>query len=140
MGSIPVGGATLWKRRSLTAFFAIFPLYKSNSYFLLFGLLINWINCRCCMKTLIIFLLCILDILLCTTLTVIIPHKISKKVLSIIITVLGCLLSIALLFLIALLGIRFEMIEQTRGFILITFAINAFINTIYLFLVRRRWI
>ena len=92
------------------------------------------------MKTLIIFLLCILDILLCTTLTVIIPHKISKKVLSIIITVLGCLLSIALLFLIALLGIRFEVVEQTREFILITFAINAFINTIYLFLVRRRWI
>jgi hypothetical protein len=92
------------------------------------------------MKTLIIFLVCILDILLCTTLTVIIPHKIPKKVLSIIITVLGCLLSIALLFPIALLGTKFEMVEQTRGFILITFAINAFINTIYLFLVRHRWI
>ena len=92
------------------------------------------------MKTLIILLLCILEVLLCTIFTVAIPHKISKYAWSIVITVLGCILSFALLFFVALLGKNFDMLEQTKSYILITFTIDAFINTIYLFLVRNHWI
>jgi len=92
------------------------------------------------MKTLVILLLCILDIVFCTVFTIIIPSKIKTPVQSVTITIVGVCLSIVLLLIVAILGKTFDMLEQTKSFILITFAINAFINTIYLFLVRNHWI
>ena len=92
------------------------------------------------MKTLVILLLCIIDIVFCTVFTIIIPRKIQSPIRSIIITIVGVCLSIALLLIVAILGKTFDMMEETKSFILITFAINAFINTIYLFMVRNHWI
>ena len=92
------------------------------------------------MKTLVILLLCMLDIVFCTIFTTIIPSKIKTPVQSVTITIVGVCLSIVLLLIVAILGKTFDMLEQTKSFILITFAINAFINTIYLFFVRNHWI
>lgn len=92
------------------------------------------------MKTLVILLLCILDIVFCTVFTIIIPRKIQNPIQSIIITIVGVCLSIALLLIVAILGKTFDMLEEAKSFILITFALNAFVNTIYLFLVRNHWI
>ena len=92
------------------------------------------------MKTLIIILLCILDIVFCTAFTIVIPHKIQNSIKSIIITIAGVCLSMAFLLIVALLGIRFDMLEETKSYILITFAVDASINSIYLFLVRDHWI
>ena len=92
------------------------------------------------MKTLVILLLCVLDIVFCTAFTIVIPRKIQSPIRSIIITTIGVCLSIILLLIVAILGKEFDMIAETQIYILITFAINAFINTIYLFLVRHHWI
>ena len=92
------------------------------------------------MKTLVILLLCILDIVFCTVFTIIIPRKIQNPIQSIIITIVGVCLSIALLLIVAILGKTFDMLEEAKSFILITFALNGLVNTIYLFLVRNHWI
>ena len=92
------------------------------------------------MKTLVILLLCVLDIVFCTAFTIMIPRKIQSQIQSIIITIIGVCLSIILLLIVAILGKRFDMLAETKSYIFITFAINAFINTIYLFLVRNHWI
>ena len=92
------------------------------------------------MKTLVILLLCVLDVVFCTAFTIVIPHKIKSQIQSIIITIIGVCLSIILLLIVAILGKRFDMLAETKSYIFITFAINAFINTIYLFLVRNHWI
>lgn len=92
------------------------------------------------MKTLVILLLCVLDVVFCTAFTIVIPRKIQSQIQSIIITIIGVCLSIILLLLVAILGKRFDMLAETKSYIFITFAINAFINTIYLFLVRNHWI
>ena len=92
------------------------------------------------MKTLVILLLCVLDVVFCTAFTIVIPHKIQSQIQSIIITIIGVCLSISLLLIVAILGKRFDMLAETKSYIFITFAINAFINTIYLFLVRNHWI
>ena len=92
------------------------------------------------MKSLAIFLLCILDIVFYTVFTIIIPRKIRNSIHSILITIVGICLSIVLLFIVAILGKRFDMLAETKSYILITFALNAFINTIYLFLERNHWI
>lgn len=92
------------------------------------------------MKSLAIFLLCILDIVFYTVFTIIIPRKIRNSIQSILITIVGICLSIVLLFIVAILGKRFDMLAETKSYILITFALNAFINTIYLFLERNHWI
>ena len=92
------------------------------------------------MKTLVILLLCVLDVVFCTAFTIVIPHKIQSQIQSIIITIIGVCLSIILLLIVAILGKRFDMLAETKSYIFITFAINAFINTIYLFLVRHHWI
>ena len=92
------------------------------------------------MRFLAIILLCMLNIIICCTLTIGIPHKIKSTVKSVLITVVGVLLSIILLFGIAILGKAFGILEETKSFILITFAIESLINTIYLFLSRMHWI
>lgn len=92
------------------------------------------------MKTLVILLLCILDIVFCTVFTIIIPRKIQSPIQSIIITIVGVCVSIALLLIVAILGKTFDMLEEAKSFILITFALNGLVNTIYLFLVRNHWI
>ena len=92
------------------------------------------------MKTLVILLLCVLDVVFCTAFTIVIPRKIQSHIQSIIITIIGVCLSLILLLLVAILGKRFDMLAETKSYIFITFAINAFINTIYLFLVRNHWI
>ena len=92
------------------------------------------------MKTLVILLLCVLDVVFCTAFTIVIPRKIQSQIQSIIITIIGVCLSIILLLIVAILGKRFDMLAETKSYIFITFAINAFINTIYLFLVRNHWI
>lgn len=92
------------------------------------------------MRFLAIILLCMLNIIICCTLTIVIPHKIKSTVKSVLITVVGVLLSIILLFGIAILGKAFGILEETKSFILITFAIESLINTIYLFLSRMHWI
>ena len=92
------------------------------------------------MKSLVIFLLCVIDIVFCTVFTIIIPHKIQNLIQAIIITTVGICLSIVLLFIVAILGKSFDMLAETKNYILITFALNAFINTIYLFLERNHWI
>ena len=92
------------------------------------------------MGTLLVVLLCILNVLCCTIFTIIIPHKIQNKIKATLIIVVGVCLSIALLFLVAILGKIFNVLEEAKMFILITFALNASINTVYLFLVRNHWI
>ena len=92
------------------------------------------------MKTLVILLLCVLDVVFCTAFTIVIPRKIQSQIQSIIITIIGVCLSIILLLIVAILGKGFDMLAETKSYIFITFAINAFINTIYLFLVRNHWI
>lgn len=92
------------------------------------------------MKTVVIFLLCVLDVVICTAFTIIARRKIQNPIRSIIITIVGVCLSIVLLFIVAILGKRFDMLAETKSYILITFALNAFINTIYLFLERNHWI
>lgn len=92
------------------------------------------------MKTLLILALCIVAILLNTILIIVIPHKIKNYGLSILFTVVGVILCFSFLLLIGLLGKFLGILEETKTYILIVFSISAFINTIYLYLVRSNWI
>ena len=92
------------------------------------------------METLSLVLLCILDIVCCTVFTIIIPHKIQSNIKATIIIVAGVCLSIALLFPVAVLGKMFNMLEEAKMFILITFALNSSMDTVYLFSKRNHWI
>ena len=90
------------------------------------------------MQTLLILLLCLTAVFVYILSTIWIPNKISNYALSIVIMVVGILLSILPLFFVALLGKHFGILEQTKSYILITLAINAFIDTIYRFIKRCR--
>ena len=88
------------------------------------------------MKTLIIILLCILDIVFYTVFADIVPRKIQNPLKSILVTIIGICLSTVLLFIVVILGKIFGMFENAAIFALITFAVNESVHGTYLFLDR----
>ena len=86
----------------------------------------------------IVILLCIVDIVFSVVFINLIPHKIQRNAISIFIMAVGIFFSLVFLLLIALLGKKFGIFEETKSFILIALEIILFIDTIWKFIVRSK--
>lgn len=86
---------------------------------------------------LLIILLCLINVAIYVGIVIVIPHKMANSLLSIVVMSLGIVITFAIYIPIALLGKYFGIFEPTKSFILIAIGIEAFIETVYRFYMRK---
>ena len=86
---------------------------------------------------LLIILLCLINVAIYVGIVIVIPHKMANSVLSIVVMILGIVITFALFIPIALLGKSLGILEHTKSFILIAIGIEVFIETLYRFYMRK---